>query len=77
MSLPLKLRANADSVSKVLAKTHNNGLEATSLRVGQVSGSAASGAWNVTDWFPIIVKSSLALGTMPNLDEVSTTRRMV
>jgi thioester reductase-like protein len=41
------------------------------LRVGQVSGSASSGAWNTTDWVPILVKSSLSLGILPSLSGVS------
>ena len=42
-----------------------SGLDVTSLRVGQVSGGHQNGAWAVTDWVPIMVKSSLALGMLP------------
>ncbi|KAJ7625698.1 putative aminoadipate reductase, partial [Roridomyces roridus] len=43
-----------------------SGLEATSFRIGQVSGATSSGAWSTTDWVPAIVKSSLALGAFPS-----------
>ena len=42
-----------------------SGLDASSLRIGQVSGGHQNGAWAVTDWVPIMVKSSLALGMLP------------
>ena len=54
----------------MLRKAHVNGFDVASLRVGQVCGSEASGAWNVTDWVPILVKSSLTMGNFPDLDEV-------
>ncbi|KAG1726867.1 putative aminoadipate reductase [Suillus paluster] len=46
-----------------------SGLQATSLRVGQIAGGP-TGAWATTDWVPILVKSSLALGSLPNLPGV-------
>ncbi|KAF7293800.1 Nonribosomal peptide synthetase [Mycena chlorophos] len=42
-----------------------SGLRATSLRIGQVSGSATNGAWSATEWVPAIVKSSITLGHFP------------
>jgi len=41
------------------------GIDACSLRIGQVSGGHPNGAWATTDWVPILVKSSLALGMLP------------
>ncbi|KAF8555340.1 putative nonribosomal peptide synthetase [Imleria badia] len=41
-----------------------SGLHATSLRIGQIAGGHG-GSWATTDWFPIIVKSSIALGALP------------
>ncbi|KAI0698146.1 hypothetical protein BC835DRAFT_1413279 [Cytidiella melzeri] len=52
---------------QLLAKASDKGLSTVSLRVGQVSGSASTGTWNVTDWVPILVKSSLCLGALPSL----------
>ncbi|KAF9223036.1 acetyl-CoA synthetase-like protein [Gyrodon lividus] len=43
----------------------NSGLHATSLRIGQIAGGP-NGSWATTDWVPIIVKSSIALGALPD-----------
>ncbi|CAK5275098.1 unnamed protein product [Mycena citricolor] len=43
-----------------------SGLDATSFRIGQVCGSAQTGAWSTTDWVPSLVKSSIALGALPS-----------
>ncbi|KAJ3879760.1 acetyl-CoA synthetase-like protein [Lentinula edodes] len=48
---------------RILAKS---GLQATSFRIGQVTGGAPNGAWAITDWVPIIVKSSLTMGVLPD-----------
>ncbi|KAF8974264.1 hypothetical protein BDZ97DRAFT_1772696 [Flammula alnicola] len=45
-------------------------LNATSIRVGQISGGNPNGAWATTDWIPILVKSSLALGALPTASGV-------
>ncbi|KAF9223056.1 putative nonribosomal peptide synthetase [Gyrodon lividus] len=42
-----------------------SGLHATSLRIGQIAGGH-NGSWATTDWVPIIVKSSIALGALPD-----------
>jgi len=42
-----------------------SGLHATSLRIGQIAGGS-NGSWATTDWFPILVKSSMALGALPD-----------
>ncbi|KAG9308660.1 putative aminoadipate reductase [Chiua virens] len=42
-----------------------SGLPATSLRIGQITGGAPRGAWSTSDWVPIIVKSSVSLGALP------------
>ncbi|CAK5268755.1 unnamed protein product [Mycena citricolor] len=44
-----------------------SGLEATSFRIGQVCGSARTGAWSVSDWVPALAKSSIALGAFPSM----------
>jgi len=43
----------------------NSGLQATSVRLGQISG-ARNGAWAMSDWLPILLKSSLTLGALPS-----------
>ncbi|KAJ8701439.1 hypothetical protein PTI98_000222 [Pleurotus ostreatus] len=37
-----------------------------SIRIGQVCGGELSGAWSMTDWVPIMVKTSLSLNALPN-----------
>ncbi|KAG2117013.1 putative aminoadipate reductase [Suillus discolor] len=43
----------------------NSKLPASSFRIGQVSGGPPRGAWTTTNWLPIIVKSSVSLGALP------------
>lgn len=45
-------------------------LTATSIRCGQMTGGQ-SGAWNQHEWFPSLVKSSIALGMFPAGEGVS------
>jgi thioester reductase-like protein len=47
-------------------------LKTCSIRVGQLSGSRVNGAWNVTDWFPMMVKAGQVMGCLPlRHDEVA------
>jgi thioester reductase-like protein len=48
---------------RLLAKS---GLQATSFRIGQISGGLPNGAWSTTDWVPSLIKSSLKLGALPD-----------
>ena len=48
-----------------------SGLEFSSVRVGQVCGGKPRGAWATTDWFPILVKTSIALGALPSDEQAS------
>ena len=50
-----------------------SGVEFSSVRVGQVSGGKPRGAWATTDWFPILVKTSLALGALPSDEQARST----
>ncbi|KIP07411.1 hypothetical protein PHLGIDRAFT_105771 [Phlebiopsis gigantea 11061_1 CR5-6] len=52
----------------ILGKAAENGLDCTVLRLGQTCGPSATGAWATTEWVPILVKSSIALGMLPALD---------
>ncbi|KZP21530.1 hypothetical protein FIBSPDRAFT_1044071 [Athelia psychrophila] len=54
---------------RLLAKS---GLHATSFRIGQISGGKPSGAWATSDWVPSFVKSSLALGALPDAQGVAS-----
>ncbi|KAI5884843.1 acetyl-CoA synthetase-like protein [Schizophyllum commune H4-8] len=46
-----------------------SGLSFSSVRVGQISGGPPRGAWATTDWFPILVKTSVALGALPGSEQ--------
>ncbi|KAG1750096.1 putative aminoadipate reductase [Suillus lakei] len=49
----------------------NSKLPASSFRIGQISGGPPRGAWSTTNWLPIIVKSSISLGALPEAKGVS------
>lgn len=57
-------------VPQILLAAMQNGVPCTSLRIGQVCGSQATGAWGTSEWVPIIVKSSVTIGMLPELDGV-------
>ncbi|KAF8839601.1 putative aminoadipate reductase [Paxillus ammoniavirescens] len=42
-----------------------SGLRATSLRIGQIAGGP-NGSWATSDWVPILIKSSISLGALPD-----------
>ncbi|KAH8110853.1 acetyl-CoA synthetase-like protein [Phellopilus nigrolimitatus] len=44
-------------------------LSATVVRCGQMTGGP-SGAWNTHEWFPSLIKSSIALGMLPDANGV-------
>ncbi|KAJ3537775.1 hypothetical protein NM688_g6625 [Phlebia brevispora] len=54
-------------MEQLLDKACDNGLRATSLRIGQVCGSKETGAWSTHEWVAILVKSSISLGALPDL----------
>ncbi|KAG6832642.1 putative NRPS-like protein biosynthetic cluster [Tephrocybe sp. NHM501043] len=43
-----------------------SGLQGLSLRIGQISGGHPKGVWPITEWLPILVKSSVSLGAIPD-----------
>lgn len=45
------------------------------LHMGQACGPQRSGAWGTTEWMPIMVKSSIALGASLRLEGVRQTSR--
>ncbi|KAJ7123146.1 hypothetical protein C8R44DRAFT_671002 [Mycena epipterygia] len=40
-------------------------VHSASFRIGQISGGPPVGAWSTTEWFPILVKSSIVMGMFP------------
>ncbi|EKM60508.1 uncharacterized protein PHACADRAFT_246502 [Phanerochaete carnosa HHB-10118-sp] len=55
-------------VEHILSAAREKGVLATALRMGQACGPKETGAWGTTEWMPILVKSSIALGGLPALD---------
>ncbi|KAF9044199.1 putative aminoadipate reductase [Panaeolus papilionaceus] len=51
---------------------HRSGIEATTIRIGQISGGQPTGVWATTDWVPILIKSSIALGMLPSMSGVTS-----
>ncbi|GBE84591.1 acetyl-CoA synthetase-like protein [Sparassis crispa] len=57
-------------VEEVLENARKVGFPTTSLRIGQICGSADTGAWNTSEWVPSLVKSSISLGCLPRMPGV-------
>ncbi|KAG6902725.1 hypothetical protein C0995_012389 [Termitomyces sp. Mi166 len=49
-----------------------SGLQALSIRVGQISGGRPRGVWPTTEWLPILIKSSVSLGSIPESSGVAS-----
>ncbi|KAJ7761118.1 putative aminoadipate reductase [Mycena metata] len=47
-------------------------VSSTSFRIGQVCGAPPLGAWPTTEWFPILVKTSIALKMFPEFRDLQT-----
>ena len=58
---------------RVIVKAVQAGLQATIVRVGQLSGVTTNGAWNLNEHVPIVLRSSIALGMIPNDFPVSVS----
>ena len=41
------------------------GLQATVIRAGQLSGATESGIWNINEHIPILIRSSIDIGMLP------------
>lgn len=49
------------------------GADACVLRIGQVVGDTREGIWNDQEFLPMMIRSSLVLGVLPLLSEVSSS----
>lgn len=49
-------------------------VQGCNVRIGQMTGPEGSGAWNESEHFPIIVRTSQQLGALPALNGVSGPR---
>ncbi|KIP12212.1 hypothetical protein PHLGIDRAFT_508051 [Phlebiopsis gigantea 11061_1 CR5-6] len=52
-------------VEQLLDAARAKGVEATAIRMGQACGPRGTGAWGTSEWMPIMVKSSIAMGCLP------------
>jgi len=50
----------------LVAAAEQHGVPTTIWRVGQLAGSTRNGAWNTTDWVPIIAKSGQVMNALPS-----------
>jgi len=57
----------------LVAAAEQKGLKATIWRVGQLAGSTVNGAWNATDWVPIIAASGQTMGVLPSAEKGSVS----
>lgn len=53
-----------------------NPIRTTVIRVGQLAGGI-SGAWNISEWVPSMVKSGLVLKCLPSSEDVRLRRLTV
>jgi thioester reductase-like protein len=61
-------------LAQVLLRARQYGINTTSFRIGQITGNADNGAWALTDWVPIMIKSSITMGHLPSTPGVSRYR---
>lgn len=55
----------------VKAATEKTGIHARVLRIGQIMGDSKIGLWNSAEAVPLMIQSTIVLGVLPELDEVS------
>lgn len=46
------------------------GVHARVLRIGQIVGDSRVGVWSGTEAIPLMIRSAVTLGVLPDLDEV-------
>jgi UDP-glucose 4-epimerase len=56
-----------EKILEEAAQLHATKLEFSIVRCGQLAGSKITGAWNTNEQIPMLVKTSLSLGIMPEL----------
>lgn len=67
-SIPLSARLRQ---IKLLQAAAAQGHSVMCVRMGQVCGPQATGAWSMSEWIPMMLKSSITLGSLPRLSGVS------
>ncbi|KXG48476.1 Male sterility, NAD-binding [Penicillium griseofulvum] len=54
---------------QIVSKARRSGARAYSLRIGQVSGHSKKGLWNDSEALPLMIRSALTLGALPELSQ--------
>lgn len=52
------------------SRLYKDKLVSTNVRIGQMTGGESSGAWNVAEHIPMLVKSCVAIGKVPDIQGV-------
>jgi thioester reductase-like protein len=52
---------------RIVSNARQTGARAYSLRIGQVSGHSKRGLWNESEALPLMIRSALTLGVLPEL----------
>jgi hypothetical protein len=58
--------------AQLLVRAADCGLQTTSFRLGQICGNHDTGTWATTDWFALLMRSSVALGALPEATGVAS-----
>ncbi|KIV99895.1 uncharacterized protein PV09_08558 [Verruconis gallopava] len=53
----------------VQAAAESTGMIAKILRIGQIIGDIENGIWNATEAIPLMIRSAVTMGALPDLDE--------
>lgn len=53
---------------QIVTRAREAGARAYSVRIGQVSGHSERGLWNDSEAIPLMIRSALTLGALPDLD---------
>ncbi|KAJ5960817.1 AMP-dependent synthetase/ligase [Penicillium vulpinum] len=54
---------------RIVSNARRSGARAYSLRIGQVSGHSKKGLWNDSEALPLMIRSALTLGVLPQLSQ--------
>lgn len=52
----------------IQAAVENHGASGTILRIGQVVGDTKAGVWNDTEAFPLMIRSAVSMGVLPEME---------
>ena len=56
-----------EKITESASQVYRSEFDASVVRVGQMTGAKMTGLWNVSEYFPALVKSSQLIGSLPKL----------